>query len=222
MTRYILRRLLLSIPVLLGIIFVVFAIARLLPGDPCRAALGERATQAICDAFKVRYGLDQPIISQFGLYLGQLASGDLGDSIKFNRPVTSILIERLPMTVELTFYALMFATVVGILLGRISAVRRNSPVDVGTMMFANLGVSVPVFVLGLILAYVFAIILKDTPLALPPSGRLSSGVSIRPLAETWGLTGLGGLPRAGLDFLSNIYTLNALLTFQWSVLADAL
>jgi len=94
---------------------------------------------------------------------------------QFSRPVTDLLVERLPMTIELTLYALLFATVVGILLGRLSAVRRNSPADVGTMMVANLGVSIPVFVLGLLLAYLFAVVLKDTPIALPPSGRLTPG-----------------------------------------------
>ncbi len=112
MLRYVLRRILLSLPVLLGIIFIVFALARLLPGDPCRAALGERATDAICHAFKERYGLNEPIPVQFLLYLQQIAGGDLGNSIKFGRPVTELLIERLPLTVELTFYALVFAIVV--------------------------------------------------------------------------------------------------------------
>ena len=86
---------------------------------------------------------------------------------------------------------------------------------------ANLGVSIPVFVLGLLLAYLFAIVLKDTPFALPPSGRLSAGVNVKPLAEAWGLEDLGGLPRGILDFMSNIYTLNALLTLQRNALVDA-
>jgi peptide/nickel transport system permease protein len=90
------------------------------------------------------------------------------------------------------------------------------------MAGANLGVSIPVFVLGLLLAYVFAILLKGTPFALPPSGRLSAGLDIVPLAERWGLQGLGGPPRSILDFVSNIYTVNALLTAQWGILADAL
>src|SRR6188508_3485215 len=192
MLQFVLRRLLLSIPVLLGIIFLVFALARLLPGDPCIAALGERATEAVCNDFVHRYGLDQPIPVQFAAYLGQLATGDLGVSLRQGRAVSEILIERLPVTLELTIFALGFATIVGIPLGRLSATRRNSPVDVGTMVLANVGVSIPVFVLGLLLAYVFAIILKDTPLSLPPSGRLGSGFSVTPLAEVWGLQGTTG------------------------------
>jgi peptide/nickel transport system permease protein len=220
-TRFLVRRLLVTIPVMFGIVFIVFALARLIPGDPCRAVLGERATDAVCNDFIHRYGLDQPILVQFTGYLGQILSGDLGSSIKHSRPVTTLLIERLPTTVELTFWAMLFATVVGIPLGLISGYRRNSPIDVSTMMVANLGVSVPVFVLGLVLAYLFALVFKDTPVALPPSGRLSSGVEVVPLVEVWGLQGLQGPLRAILDFLSGIYTFSALITGQWGAWADA-
>jgi ABC-type dipeptide/oligopeptide/nickel transport system permease component len=220
-SRFIIRRVLVTIPVLLGIVFVVFVIARLVPGDPCRAVLGERATDAVCNDFIVRYGLDQPIPVQFVRYLEQLASGDLGDSIKHSRPVTTLLIERLPTTIELTIMALFLAISIGIPLGLLSAYRRNSAIDVGTMMFANLGVSVPVFVLGLVLAFVFAIIFKDTPLSLPPSGRLSSGVTVIPLAEVWGLEGWTGPPRAILDFVSGLYIFSGLISGQWGAAADA-
>jgi peptide/nickel transport system permease protein len=219
-TRYIIRRLLLSIPVLLGVVILVFILARIIPGDPCRAALGERATAAICDAFNVRYGLDKPIPVQFLTYVGNVATGDLGDSIRFGRPVSQILVERLPVTLELTVYALIFAAFFGILLGRLSAIRRNSPIDVATMIVANLGVSIPVFVLGLFFAYLFAVVLKGTPFALPPSGRLTPGVDVIPLAKAWGLTTLGGPPRVVLDFISNINTVNAILTLNGSLLLD--
>ena len=221
MIKFILRRLLVTIPVLLGIVFLVFALARLVPGDPCRAILGERATDAVCNDFIARYGLDQPIPIQFGKYLEQLASGDLGNSIKHSRPVTELLIERLPTTIELTVLAMLLAISVGVPLGLLSAYRRNSPVDVGTMMFANLGVSIPVFVLGLLLAFLFAIVLKDTPFSLPPSGRLSSGVSVEPLAEVWGLESWTGPPRAILDFVSGIYIFSGLISGQWGAAADA-
>jgi peptide/nickel transport system permease protein len=221
MIQFIVRRILLTIPVLLGIVFVVFAIARLIPGDPCRAVLGERATDAICDDFIHRYGLDEPIPVQFGLYLDQLAHGDLGESIKHSRPVTQLLIERLPTTVELTLLALLVAIVIGIPLGLLSAYRRNSPVDVGTMIVANIGVSMPVFVLGLVLAYIFAIVLKETPFVLPPSGRLSSGVDVIPLVEVWGLQDTTGPLRWVLDFVSGLYLVTSLITGQWSALGDA-
>jgi peptide/nickel transport system permease protein len=243
--RFIVRRLLVTIPVLLGIVLVVFILARVVPGDPCRAVLGERATDAVCDAFMQRYGLDKAIApglykagstwefrpaevpstlidNQFTSYLGQLARGDLGTSIKHSRPVTQLLVERLPTTIELTLWAMLFATVVGVPVGLLSAYRRNSPVDVGSMVFANLGVSMPVFVLGLVLAYLFAIVLKDTPFSLPPSGRLSSGVEVRSLVEVWGLESVQGLPRGILDFISGIYTISALITGQWGAWVDAL
>jgi ABC-type dipeptide/oligopeptide/nickel transport system permease component len=220
-TKFILRRFVVTIPVLLGIVFLVFALARLIPGDPCRAVLGERATDAVCDDFIVRYGLDQPIPVQFVSYLEQLASGDLGNSIKHSRPVTVLLIERLPTTIELTILAMIFAIGIGIPLGLVSAYRHNSKVDVGTMVVANLGVSVPVFVLGLVLAFLFAVILKDTPFALPPSGRLTSGVSVLPLAEVWGLESWTGPPRAILDFVSGIYIFSGVISGQWGPAADA-
>jgi len=219
--QFIVRRLLITIPVLLGIVFVVFALARIVPGDPCRAVLGERATDAVCDDFIHRYGLDQPIPVQFVGYLQQLAVGDLGSSIKHSRPVATLLVERLPTTIELTILAMIFAVSVGVPLGIISAYRRNSTADVGTMVFANLGVSVPVFVLGLLLAYVFAVVLKGTPLALPPSGRLSTGVDVVPLAIVWGLQDWTGPPRAILDFVSGIYLFTSLITGQWGALVDS-
>jgi peptide/nickel transport system permease protein len=222
MTRYIVRRLLLSIPVLLGVVLLVFVLARIIPGDPCVATYGEKANATVCAAFNHRYGLDKPIPEQFVIYVGALATGDLGTSVKFGRPVADVLLERLPVTVELTIMALLFAITFGLILGLASAMRRNSVADVGTMVVANLGVSIPVFVLGLILAFVFAVLLKNTPFVLPPSGRLSPGISVVPLAETWGLTGMSGPPRVVLDFISRMYVLHALLTLNWALLADAI
>ena len=221
MIRFILRRVLVTIPVLFGIVFLVFALARLVPGDPCRAVLGERATDAVCSDFIIRYGLDQSIPVQFGKYLEQLAAGDLGNSIKHSQPVTELLIERLPTTIELTLFAMIIAIGVGVPLGLVSAYRRNSPIDVGTMMFANFGVSMPVFVLGLLLAFLFAIVLKDTPFSLPPSGRLSSGVTVHPLAEVWGLQDMTGPLRAILDFVSGLYIFSGLISGQFGAAADA-
>ena len=165
----------------MGILFVTFALARLIPGDPCRAMLGEKATDAVCDAFIERYGLNKPIPVQFGLYIGDVLQGDLGDSFRYGRPVTDLLVERLPMTMELATrrHDLRHASS-AFCLGMISAVRHNSAVDVGTMIVANIGVSMPVFWLGLMLAYVFALVLKDTPFWLPPSGRLTAGLITRP------------------------------------------
>jgi peptide/nickel transport system permease protein len=221
MTGYVVRRLLLAIPVLLGIVFVVFTLVRLIPGDPCRAALGERATAEICDAYMERRGLDKPIPVQFVRYLGELLRGDLGDSYRQGRPVTEMLSEKLPVTIELSLAALLFAVGVGIPLGMISAYRQNSSVDVGTMIMANIGVSMPVFWLGLMLQYAFAILLKNTALALPPSGRLTSGLTIMPLYEAWGWH-VSGTAQRLLDFVSNMNIVNALLTGNWRVLGDSL
>ncbi len=221
MVQFVIRRLLVSIPALLGVIFLVFALARLLPGDPCIAALGERATDAICNDFNERYGLDEPIPIQFFLYLGQLARFDLGESIRQGRPVADILMERLPTTIELALYALLFASVIGVILGLAAALHRNSKTDVGTMVGATLGVSIPIFVLALMLQFVFAVLLRGTVLQLPPSGRLSPGQQFETIPEAWGLTDLEGPPRAVLDFLSNIYTLNFAITFQFENLIDA-
>jgi len=221
MIQFIIRRLIASIPVLLGIVLLVFVLVRVIPGDPCTATYGEKATPELCAQFAVRYGLDKPIWQQFIIYVGSLLQGDLGNSIRLGRPVSEILLERLPVTVELTMLALLFASILGVILGVLSATRRNSPGDVGTMVFANLGVSTPVFVLGLLLAFIFAVLLKDTPFALPPSGRLSPGVTVTPLAVAWGLENLSGLPRVILDFVSNMYLVNSLLTAQWDKFADA-
>jgi peptide/nickel transport system permease protein len=222
MARFIFRRLVITVPVVFGIIFLVFMLARVLPGDPCTSALGERATEAQCAAWNARYGLDQPLPIQFVRYLQQIAAGDLGNSVKFGLPVTELIVLRLPTTIELSFYALLFAVAVGIPLGIISAYRRNSAADVGTMFVANIGISIPVFVLGLALAYIFAVVLKGTPFSLPPSGRLSSGVYVVGLAQSWGLDDVQGFPRAILDFFSGIYTLTALITFQWDALFDSI
>jgi peptide/nickel transport system permease protein len=221
MYRYISQRLLLAIPVLLGVLLATFALARWIPGDPCRAALGEKATEAICNAYIHRHGLDLPVPVQFGVYINEVFHGDLGDSIRMSRPVTDILIERLPMTMELSLAALIVAVIVGVPLGIISAVRHNSLADVVTMIGANIGVSMPVFWLGLMLAYVFALLLRDTPLALPPSGRLTSGMSLPPLNEAWGFEPTGLVANL-VTFLSNLYVLNAFITGKWEVLLDLL
>jgi len=222
MGRFLLRRLLLIIPVLIGIIFVTFVLVRAIPSDPCQAMLGERATKAVCDAFKERFGLNDNIVVQFGRYLDQLLHGNLGDSIKYGRPVTDILLERLPMTLELSLGAMLFAIIVGVPLGIISAYRHNSPIDAATMVWANIGVSMPVFWLGLMLAAFFGVALKDTPFQLPTSSRLTAGVTVVPLAETWHLQNLAGFPKTVITFLSNTFTFNALVSGNWAALGDAI
>ncbi|MBC8171105.1 MAG: ABC transporter permease [Anaerolineae bacterium] len=222
MSTFLLRRMIAAIPVLLGILLVTFVLARLIPGDPCRAVLGERATDAVCDAFIARNGLDQPITAQFLIYIGNVLRGDLGDSFRFSRPVSALLAERLPITLELTVTALIFATIVGIPLGMISAYRHNSTLDVTTMIGANIGVSMPVFWLGLMLAYLFAVTMKGTPFALPPSGTLSPGMNPTPFYVAWGLAESKTTASGIMIFISNLNVLNGLLTLNFEVVGDAL
>ena len=222
MFRYIGQRTLAAIPVLVGILFVTFALTRLLPGDPCRAALGEKATDTVCNAFRERYGLNKPIPTQFAVYIGNVLQGDLGTSFRFGRPVTTLLVERLPVTVELSLTALFLAIIAGILLGLLSAVRRNSLIDVGTMLLANIGVSMPVFWLGLMLAYLFALVLKGTPFWLPPSGRNTPGLVLPSLITVWHLPITGGVLFSLLTFLSNMNLFNSLVTGNWPAFWDTL
>ena len=222
MLQFLTRRLFLVLPVLVGILLVTFVITRLVPGDPCFVMLGEKATVATCNDFKVRFGLDKSIPEQFVRYVFNIMQGDFGNSLKDRRPITTIISERLPMTIELTVLAMLFSSTVGILMGVISALNRNSIIDTLTMLGANMGVSMPVFWLGLLLAYFFALVMKGTPFQLPPSGRLSAGISMIPLAKTWGITDAVGAKAFFLSLLSNSAILNGLLSGNYALTLDAL
>ena len=223
MLQYIIRRLLMAIPVLIGILIVTFALARLIPGDPCKALLGEKATQQVCDIFKHEQGLDKPIAVQFVIYAGKILKGDFGTSIRMSRPVTTVLIDRLPQTIELGIAALIISILIGIPAGVISAVRRNSAIDVATMIGANIGISMPVYWLGLMLMYVFALLLKGTPFWLPPSGRLSSGLEAVPFFEFYHLSiQTGTFQYQAAQFFSNLYIFNSIITGNWAVLWDTI
>jgi peptide/nickel transport system permease protein len=223
MLQYATRRILLAIPVLFGILLVTFVLARSIPGDPCKAMLGEKATVETCERFNRKHGLDKPIPVQFLIYMREIASGNFGISLRFSRPVTVILIERLPTTIELGTVALVLAIAVGIPLGMLSAIKRNSPIDAATMVVANTGVSMPVYWLGLMLAYAFALLLKGTPFWLPPAGRLSAGVVSVPFYEVfgWDVDPGTGLFHA-VEFLSNMFIFNSIITGDWEVLGDAI
>ncbi|MCX6055583.1 MAG: ABC transporter permease [Chloroflexi bacterium] len=222
MSQFIGRRLLLLIPVFLGVILVTFMIVRLIPGDPCVAMLGERASPQRCEAFLERYGLNDNLFVQFTRYLGNLIQGDFGESIKWSRPVTDMIAERLPLTMELTMLAMLFSTVVGIFLGVVSAIKRNTIIDTVTMVIANIGVSMPVFWLGLLLAYVFALLLKGTPFVLPPSGRFTAGFALQDLAVFLELKDLTGFKKFMIELMSNTVLINCIITGDWKIFWDSL
>ncbi|NOG50856.1 MAG: ABC transporter permease [Chloroflexi bacterium] len=221
MSRFLIRRLLSSLPVMVGILLITFVIIRGIRGDPCRAILGERATQESCERFNERNGLNKSVPEQFAIYVGRFVTGDLGDPFRLGKPVTEILAERLPVTAELALSALVFATLFGVPLGIISAYRHNSTVDVGTMLGANIGISMPVFWLGLMLSYLFAVILKDTPFVLPPSGRLSPGMNPAPYYEVWGWVKDGEVAPQLWVFLGRFTIANGLITGNWPLFWDA-
>jgi len=159
---------------------------------------------------------------QFGRYSLQVFQGNFGVSNRNQQPVTAIVLERLPMTIEITIGAMLFSTFFGIVLGIVSAIRQNSAIDVVTMVGANIGVSMPVFWLGLLLEYLFALTLKGTPFWLPPSGRLTSGLSLPPLTETFHLPPLSGPAYALVTLASNTVTFNALITGHFEIYRDAI
>lgn len=223
MLGFITRRTLYAIPVLLGIVIVVFLLLRAIPGDPCTSMLGERATEEACERFNEANGLNEPIYVQLGIYMKNVFTFNLGESIRFSRPVTQMLIERLPLTAELAMSALVLAVGIGVPMGVLAARKHNTAVDSITMAGANIGVSMPVFWLGLMLAYLFSVVLNGTIFELPPSFRLSAGVFSVPYYEVWGWNLTEGTFWFSInEFVSNFYIFNSAITFQWDVFWDAI
>lgn len=167
MLRYLTRRLVLTIPVLLGVATLVFALIHLIPGDPAQAMLGETAAEEDVEALRRRLGLDRPLVEQYGIFLAGLARGDLGTSLRTNEPVAQAILARVPATMELAAAAMLVAIGVAIPLGIIAAVGRGTFVDHLATTLALTGISVPNFWLGPLLAIVFAVELGW----LPVSGR---------------------------------------------------
>ena len=165
MTRYLIRRLLLTIPVILGVATLVFALIHLVPGDPAQAMLGETAPQA--DVLKLRdaLGLDQPLLTQYRTFMTGLLRGDLGTSFRYNVPVTTQIREKLPNTATLALAAMCFAILFAIPLGILAAVFRGTLVDHAAMTLALVGISMPNFWLGPLLAIVFAVRLGWLPVS---------------------------------------------------------
>lgn len=184
------------IPVLLGVSVIVFLFLHLIPGDPAETMLGERANAASVARLRAAYGLDEPWYVQYGLYVSKALTGDLGRSIRSNNPVASELGQRFPATVELTLAAMLIAVLIGVPAGIISAARRGSLFDNGSMVVALVGVSMPIFWLGLMLAWFFGVQLRW----LPFSARLDTGARFVPI------TGL--------------YLLDAVLRADWTILGQ--
>jgi peptide/nickel transport system permease protein len=167
MTRFLVRRLLLTIPVLLGVATLVFSLIHLVPGDPVQSMLGESASPEDIAEMRGRLGLDRPLYAQYVSFLKGIATGNLGTSLRTNQPVTSSIAERLPATFELAFAAMFVATLIAIPLGIVAAVGAGTHVDHAATTLALLGISVPNFWLGPLLAIVFSVTLGW----LPVSGR---------------------------------------------------
>ncbi|MBF6594762.1 MAG: ABC transporter permease [Thermaceae bacterium] len=169
MGAYTARRLLGLIPVLLGISLLVFLFLHLIPGDPAVVLLGERATPEQVATLREKMGLNQPLYTQYFLFMRNLLHGDLGNSVFNLLPIREQLASRWPATFELALSSILIAVLVGIPLGILAAVRKNSMADNFSTIFSLVGVSMPVFWLGLLLIYLFAVNLQW----LPPSGRIS-------------------------------------------------
>jgi peptide/nickel transport system permease protein len=165
--RYLGRRILLTIPVLLGVATLVFSLIHLVPGDPAQAMLGEGASAADVADLRTRLGLDRPLLEQYSHFLQGAVRGDLGVSFRTSQPVTTMILERVPATVELAIASMLVAMAVAVPLGIIAAVRHGTFADHLAMTLALAGISIPNFWLGPMLAIVFAVQLGW----LPVSGR---------------------------------------------------
>lgn len=172
--RYIVRRLALAILTIWLVSIAVFAITNILPGNPALVRLGPFASAELLHAEEVRMGLDRPLLERYVSFVGGAIQGDLGVSFKTERPVTQDLLERLPATLELALAATVLASLIGIPLGFIGAIRRDSWIDRVARTIAAVSAAMPVFWLGLILAFVFSYLLRWAP---GPVGRLSLGTA---------------------------------------------
>ncbi len=198
MVRFIVRRLLLLVPILIGVSFLVFIWIRALPGSPAESLLGERATPATIERLKHQYGLDRSIFVQYEKYASTTLKGDMGYSIASRRPVTEELRHRFPATVELALAAMIFAIMFGVPLGFFAAKRYGTLFDHASLFASLIGISIPIFFLGLILKYIFAVRLGW----LPSVGQIDVTRDVK--------------------HPTNFYVLDAIITHDWGTLVDVL
>jgi peptide/nickel transport system permease protein len=198
MLKFVVRRLLLLLPILLGLSILVFVWIRALPGGPAEALLGERATPEAVAAIEHQYGLDQPITTQYWKFLQRSVRLDFGDSTTTRQPVTEELKRRFPATIELALAAMIFSVFFGIPLGFIAAKRYGTAVDHASLLASLLGISIPIFFLAILLKYVFAVELGW----LPTVGRISVLID--------------------LPHPTNFYILDSVLDANWDAFVDCL
>ena len=163
MDKYVLRRVIIVFPTTLAVVTLVFLILHLAPGDPARIGLGQVATSEDIERAQAQLGLDKPLLVQYGLFLVRMVRGDLGTSFITHEPVAGLILSRLPVTLQLTFMAMLLSTIVGVTAGIISAVRRNTVYDYLTLTAAVIGYCTPNFWLALLLILVFSVNLRWLP-----------------------------------------------------------
>jgi peptide/nickel transport system permease protein len=198
MARFVVRRLLLLVPILIGLSLLVFFWIRALPGGPAEALLGERATPESVAAIEKQYGLDEPVWKQYVKFVKQTAGLNFGDSNTTRQPVSAELKQRFPATVELAVAAMLFSVLLGVPLGFVAAKRYGSWVDHGSLVASLIGISIPIFFLAILLKYVFAVRLGW----LPTVGRASVLIT--------------------LEHPTNFYILDSILTGNWEALWDCI
>ncbi|SFG65323.1 peptide/nickel transport system permease protein [Desulfotomaculum arcticum] len=198
MLNYIIKRLLMIVPVIIGVSILSFMLIHLVPGDPARMMLGERATPKAMEELRETLGLNDPLPVQYLRFANHALHGDLGGSIRSKLPVTEEMASKFPATLELAFFAMLIAVIVGGLAGIISSVKPYSFFDNISMGAALFGVSIPIFWLGLMMIWFFGVNLH----ILPPSGRISVGVE--------------------LHKITNMYLLDSIITGNWKAFKDVL
>lgn len=197
MLAYIVRRIMIMIPTLLGVTIIVFLMLHATPGDPAELLMGERATEDSLQQLRDHLGLNKPLYVQYGMFMGRLLKGDLGETIWTRQKVWTEVKQRFPATIELSLVALFISCVAGMILGIISATKQYSVFDYVSMVGALAGVSMPIFWLGLVFMLIFSLNLGWLPL----SGRLSIGID--------------------LEMVTNFYILDAVITRNWPAFKDA-